>query len=196
MKDQPLSVDYLLYVLLPLWLLVGLADWYCHRRSDIAHTSGMRESAIHLLMLLEVGVPLQAALFLQINAGLILLMLGCAVLHEATALWDVSLAVRQRRVSPIEQHMHSFLELIPWMAISLVCLLHWDQASALLPGNWERAEFTLRRKQPSLPAAYLAGILSATVLFAALPYLEELWRGYRAAHERHPPSRKRTIHES
>lgn len=190
MKDQPLSVDYLLYVLLPLWLLVGLADWYCHRRSDIAQTSGMRESAIHLLMLLEVGVPLQAALFLQINAGLILLMLGCALLHEATALWDVSLAVRQRWVSPIEQHMHSFLELIPWMAISLVCLLHWDQASALLPGNWERAEFTLQRKEPSLPTAYLAGILSATVLFAVLPYLEELWRGYRAAQVRHHPSLK------
>ncbi|WP_448681127.1 diguanylate cyclase [Pseudomonas nicosulfuronedens] len=179
-----LSTGYLLYVLLPLWLVAGFADWLCHRRTDIAHTSGTRESALHLLMLLEVGVPLQAALFLQINAGLILLMLVCFIAHELTALWDVGMAVQQRRVSPIEQHVHSFLELIPFMAISVVCLLHWDQASALLPGNWERAQFGLRAKEPALPDAYVATILIATLLFSVLPYLEELLRCHRAARRR------------
>lgn len=183
-----LSTGYLLYVLLPLWLAAGFADWLCHRRTDIAHTSGTRESALHLLMLLEVGVPLQAALFLQINAGLILLMLVCFLAHELTALWDVSMAVQQRRVSPIEQHVHSFLELIPFMAISVVCLLHWDQASALLPGQWERAQFELRRKEPALPDAYVAGIITATLLLSVLPYLEELLRCHRAARRHQPPN--------
>ncbi|OWP50033.1 diguanylate cyclase [Pseudomonas nitroreducens] len=181
-----LSTGYLLYFLLPLWLVAGFADWLCHRRTDIAHTSGTGESALHLLMLLEVGVPLQAALFLQINAGLILLMLACFLAHELTALWDVSMAVQRRRVSPVEQHVHSFLELIPFMAISVVCLLHWDQASALLPGNWERAQFDLRRKEPALPGVYVASIIVATLLFSVLPYLEELLRCHRAARHHQP----------
>lgn len=183
MKPEALSTWYLLYLLLPLWLLAGLADWLCHRRAGLAQTTGMRETGLHLLMFVEVGVPLQAALFLQINAGLILLMLVCWVAHELTALWDVSMAVEQREVSPIEQHVHSFLELIPFMAISVVCVLHWDQASALLPGNWSRAEFALSRKQPPLPSGYIAGILTATLLMAVLPYLEELRRGYRFARD-------------
>jgi len=173
-----------MYVLLPLWLLAGLADWLCHRRADLAHTTGMHETGVHLLMLAEVGLPLLAALFLKINSGLILLMIAGFIAHELTALWDVRMAVSRRRVSPIEQHIHSFLELIPFMGISMVSLLHWDQASALLPGGWAQADFSLSSKDPPLPTGYLVAILSATVLFCVLPYLEELLRGFRASRER------------
>lgn len=187
MDTQALSTHYLMYILLPLWLLAGLADWQCHRRSDLAHTTGMRETAVHLLMLAEVGLPLLAALLLEINAGVMLLMVVGFIAHELTALWDVRMATRQRNVSAIEQHIHSFLELIPFMGISMVCLLHWDQARTLITGNWERADFALAAKNPPLSNAYLVAILGATLLFCVLPYLEELLRGYRAGRARGTP---------
>src|SRR5947208_16853774 len=43
----------LLYFIMPLWFLAGVADWLCHRASDIEHTPGAKESIIHLLMFAE-----------------------------------------------------------------------------------------------------------------------------------------------
>src|SRR6266480_3316290 len=43
----------LLYFIMPLWFLAGVADWLCHRASDIEHTTGAKESIIHLLMFAE-----------------------------------------------------------------------------------------------------------------------------------------------
>ncbi|MFF2147014.1 hypothetical protein [Kitasatospora sp. NPDC058190] len=40
-------------------------------------------------------------------------MTGAALAHGATALWDVALATGEREVTPIEQHIHSFLEVLP-----------------------------------------------------------------------------------
>jgi hypothetical protein len=89
----------------------------CHRASRIEET-GAKESVLHLLMLVEVGIPVLASIFLEITSPLFALMITSFLLHEATALWDVAYAVTRREVSPIEQHVHSFLDLIPLMAIS------------------------------------------------------------------------------
>jgi hypothetical protein len=29
------------WFVMPVWIGAGLADWWCHRRSDIEHTSGV-----------------------------------------------------------------------------------------------------------------------------------------------------------
>jgi hypothetical protein len=55
--------DLLVYVVLPLWVIAGFADYLCHRASNIGHANGMRESIIHWLMLAEVGLPLGLAVF-------------------------------------------------------------------------------------------------------------------------------------
>src|SRR3954451_9165067 len=104
------TVLLLLYFVLPLWLAAGFADYLCHRATHIESTSGAKESLLHLLQLVEVGVPLLAALFFEIDALVILLMLVAFAAHQATALWDTSYAVMAREVPPIEQHVHSFLE--------------------------------------------------------------------------------------
>jgi hypothetical protein len=171
---------FLLFVIVPLWLAVGVADWLCHRRSDIEHTSGAKESLIHLLLLAEMGVPVLAALLFQVNALVLLVMVVCFVLHEFTALWDVSYAVSRRRVTPIEQHVHSFLEVLPFMATSFVACLYWQQALALVGLGPEAADWTIRPKEAPLPLGYLGAVLSGVVLLEVLPYLEELWRGWRA----------------
>lgn len=53
----------LMYFVLPLWLVAGFADWLCHRATNIATTSGPKESVIHLLLFVEMAVPVLAALF-------------------------------------------------------------------------------------------------------------------------------------
>jgi hypothetical protein len=170
----------LLYFIMPLWLAAGFADYLCHRASDIAHTSGYRETLLHLLMFAEIAVPLLAALFFEINALVMLLMIAGFILHEATALWDVSFAIDKRDVGPIEQHVHSFLELLPLMAMLIAVILHWPQFLALFGLGPEAPRFALILKSEPLPWTYVAAFLVAVLLLELLPYAEELARGLRA----------------
>lgn len=173
----------LMYFLLPLWIAAGLADALCHRRADIAHTAGPFESLLHLLMLVEVGLPLLAALFLEIDALLIALMLVAFSVHEATALWDVGYASRRRRVSPIEQHVHSFLEMIPLMSIIVVVILRWEQFLAIFGAGPQPARWELRWKEEPLPAAYVVVLLACVAVFSVGPYLLELAQGLKASRQ-------------
>ena len=77
------TVLILMYFILPVWLLAGFADWLCHRASHIETTTGAKESLIHLLMFAEVGVPLLAAMFLEINALIIAAMIVTFLIHDA-----------------------------------------------------------------------------------------------------------------
>ena len=83
-------------------------------------------------------------------------------------------------MTPFEQHVHSFLELVPLMAILLVVARHWTQFLALLGLGREPARFELTAKSEPLPVAYIAILFALILLFELLPYLEELWRGLRA----------------
>lgn len=163
----------LLYVLLPLWLAAGLADWACHRATAIERSSGIKESLLHLLMLVEMGVAVLAGLLLEITAAVLVIMAIAFVLHEATALWDITYAIKYREVTPIEQQVHSFLEMLPLMALAFVAVLHWDQVRG--PAEWG-----LRPKSQPLPVAYLTTLLSLIVLLNVLPFIEELLRGVDA----------------
>ena len=179
MLNDP-SVLILMYFILPVWLLAGCADWLCHRASHIETTTGAKESMLHLLMFAEIGVPLLAAIFLQINASIIALMIAAFFVHEATALWDVSYAVTARNVTPIEQHIHSFLEMIPLMAILFIVSLHWGQFQALFGFGSETARFDLNWKEEPLPATYVISIMMVILTFELIPYIEEFFRGLRA----------------
>ena len=174
-----LSELYLMYFIVPLWLAAGVADWICHRRAGIECTSGPKESLIHLLMLAEMGVAVLAGLFLEVNALIFALMLAAFFLHEATALWDVTFASKTRVITPVEQHIHSFLEMLPLMAVSIMALIHWGQFAALFGQGREAADFTLKLKDPPLPLPYVLLLLCAIALCELAPYAEELWRTWR-----------------
>lgn len=178
MQHDPL-VLILMYFILPLWLVAGFADWLCHRATHIESTSGAKESLLHLLQFGEVGIALLAAIFLNINAGILAFMMVMFMLHEATALWDVSYAVTVREVKPIEQHIHSFLEMIPLISIICVAALHWNQFLALFGMGPEPADFTLAWKPEPLPVTYVATLMAFILLFEVIPYIEELFRGLR-----------------
>lgn len=179
MSADQFALDYLLYLVLPLWVLVGALDWLCHRASHIERTSGPKESLIHLLLLAEAGAALLLGIFLEIDALVILLMAGCFLAHEVTNYWDLSWALPRREVTAAEQRVHDYLAVIPFLALSLVMVLHWDQALALIGAGLEPARYILELKATPLPTGYIAGLLGAVLLFDILPYLEELWRGWR-----------------
>jgi hypothetical protein len=172
--------SFLMYVIVPVWLAAGLADWACHRATRIEKTSGLKESLLHLLLLGEAGVPVLAALFFQVNAPILGLMLGALALHQATSLWDISYAVKHRPIPPIEQHVHTYLEMIPMMAVSFVSILHWPALLELF-GRRGRRDMTIRLKDDPLPLPYVAATLGAVALLGLLPFAEELRRSYRAS---------------
>ncbi|MDI1261526.1 hypothetical protein [Aquabacterium sp.] len=122
-------------------------------------------------------------MLLEVNALVIGLMITAFFVHEATALWDVTYAVSKRLVSPGEQHVHSFLELLPLMCIVMVSLLKESQFLALFGLGIESARFDIALKSESLSAIYIAALLAAATVFPLIPYLNELWRGVRARNE-------------
>jgi hypothetical protein len=174
------AVLVLLYFILPLWLAAGFADYLCHRASSIESTSGYKESLLHLLMFSEVAVPLLAAIFLEINALVIATMIVGFIAHQLTALWDVTFANDKRRVTPIEQQVHSFLEMLPLTGMLIVIILHWPQFLSLCGLGSETASFRIGLKPDPLPWTYVAAFLSAVLVFELAPYLEELVRGWRS----------------
>ena len=47
--------------------MAGIADWVCHRATNIEGTTGAKESLMHLLMQAEVSVPVLAGFYLENN---------------------------------------------------------------------------------------------------------------------------------
>lgn len=176
--------QYLLFFILPLWIAAGLADYVLHRQTRIEDTSGTKESLLHSLQLGEAGIPVLMGLLLDINALVLLIMLVALLAHEATALWDVQVAIHRRYVGVFEQHVHSFLELLPVMGVSFVTILYWDQLLALFGMGSEPARFELRPKPNPLSFVYLVDSFGAVGLLIVLPYGEELWRCIAAGKHR------------
>jgi hypothetical protein len=170
--------DILVYVVLPLWVLSGFADYLCHRASHITYANGARESLLHWLMLAEVGVPLLLVVFFRINALLLAMMLVCLIAHEITGYFDLKLAMATRKVTVFEHQVHSLLEVLPLAAILLVMTLHWPQTQALFGLGVEAADFSLGPKQPPRWGEIIPPAASFLALIL-LPYGEELWRGAR-----------------
>ncbi len=153
--------NFLMGFVLPLWLAAGVADWIRHRAAEIETTTGAKESLIHLAMLTEAAIPVVAGLFLEIASPVLALMIASFLLHDMTALWDVSYAVTLREVTPIEQHVHDYLVMVPLMAVAFIAVLHWPQLLALLRIGGRRPDWSVRLKAKPLPWRYVAGMLGA-----------------------------------
>lgn len=177
-------------VVLPVWLLAGAADYACHARTDIAHTSGRHESALHLLQLAEIGVPMLAFLFLDVDALTLALMLTGVVAHAVTAWRDIRYATHRREITPGEQIVHCFLFVMPWLAFVLVAILHWPVVEALFAPD-TASDWRLHARQPMFPASVLVAVLLAASLLSVLPGVWEFLRT-SAAHSSSSSARSAT----
>ncbi len=164
----------LLYGVLPLWIAAGLADWACHWRTRIENTAGVAESGFHWLMFGLTGAGVLAGLLLRINAGLLLLCAVLALVHHLVVYVELRYVAPRREISPFEQMVHSFLELLPFTALALLAVI------AAQSGDLARPDFSLALRQPPLPGRLLGGVLLAVLLFNALPLLHELMRAWAA----------------
>ena len=175
-------------VLLPAWLLAGLADYVAHARTDIARTSGVTESALHLLQTAEMGLPLLAVLFFEVNALVLALLAAGVVAHTATAWLDLRYTVTRRHIPVWEQLVHGFLVFLPFMALAILVVLHWPAWQALWhpaaapPGSW-----SLAWRSPPFNGVVLAAVLGASLLVGVVPGLLEFGRTLAA--RRRPDAR-------
>jgi hypothetical protein len=121
------------------------------------------------------------ALLCEVEPAVLALSAATLATHEATAIWDVRTAVAGGRdVRPAEQHIHTFLESLPFMAVSALVCLHWDQVQRVLRDGGDSDIWRLRLRQPPLPRRYLAAVAAGITGLIAVPYAEELWRCLRA----------------
>lgn len=175
MSLQALLETLLMWGVYPLWLLAGAGDYLCHRRTDIEHTSGSTESWFHLLQFLTLVIVVAAGALLEPNALVFGMMVAAVLVHSVLAHLDVSYTDARRYISPFEQLVHGFMDVLPLVAVAIFGVLHWPQISAG-PGG---ASLTLVRSEPAR-----LWLLASFVVLAGVPILEELVRTLRYRRER------------
>jgi hypothetical protein len=171
--------SFFLFAVLPAWLGPGLLDWWCHRKTRIENPAngGIRESLIHSAMFAEAGVPLVVSAGFEMNPLVMSIMGASAIAHEMTAIADVHLALKSdRRVTQSEQHIHSFLEVMPFWVVPLMVLLHEPSTS----------EWKLVRRRSALSAQDMAAVAAAIAVVGIVPYAEELLRCWRNRSKEEP----------
>jgi hypothetical protein len=165
----------LMFGVLPLWILAGLADWWCHRRTAIERTSGLRENLFHWLLFAQAGVALLGVAVLEVNAALLLLVIVAFLAHELTTFVELRYTVPRREVRPLEQMVHRFMEILPLLLLALLAVIGWENVFGGAP-----QAFALRARPAPWPPAYLASVAAAVLLFNVLPMAEEGLRCWRA----------------
>lgn len=103
-----------------LWLTAGAMDFWLHRASSIETTSGLKESALHLVQIAILGAATLLWLSFRPSQLLFLILLALVCLHAITGYWDTRVAYPNRAIRPLEQHVHSILDLAPWIAIGAI----------------------------------------------------------------------------
>jgi hypothetical protein len=169
----------LMAAVIPLWIAAGLVDWWCHRRTDIEHTSGWPENIFHWILLGEAGVALLAVALLEIDAAVLLLVFASFLAHEVTTFIELRYVVPLRAVRPLEQMVHSYMEILPLLVLALLAVMRWDQVLALFDAGVP--DFDLAAKAQPWPPAYLAGMGAAVLALNVATMAEEGLRCWRAA---------------
>ena len=171
-----LVFNLILYGCLPLWLIMGLLDYVCHRRSKIELTSGLKESLYHAVMGLQIGVPIFLGLYFQINVLVLLLMLAALVFHVWVAHCDVEYARNSREISMLELHVHSFLETLPFFTVALIICINWPAFVDLITLNWAGHMHFVFFRTEGVTTNYIACYVALLLLADVLPYAEEFIR--------------------
>lgn len=175
---EDLARALLMFAVVPLWVAAGTADWACHRRTRIASTSGLPENLFHWLLLAQGGALLLAVALLEITAGVLLLGFALFLAHELTTWIELRYTVPRRDVRPIEQMVHSFMEILPLAILLLAGVGAGGQVLALAGEGVP--DFGLRPKAQPWPPAYLLGLAAAVLSFNLVPMAEETLRCVRA----------------
>jgi hypothetical protein len=154
------------------WLVAGAADFVCHARADLARTSGLRESGLHVIEMTLCAGLLLAWLIFDPGLGVFLVQFALVLAHAVAGYLDTRAAWRRRVITPVEQHLHSVLDLAPWIALGIVA---YANAPAALQAGWPVAV-----RETPLPPRLWALVLVPAMLLCGLPLAREFWRAAAA----------------
>lgn len=146
------------------WLSAGAVDFWLHRASSIESTSGLRENTLHLVQIAILGLATVLWLGFRTSPALVAMLLALVSLHAMTGYWDTRVAYPVRAIRPVEQHVHSILDLAPWIAVAAI---YWS-----MPSQHSATWLIL---EPAPVNLWLFAIVPALVL-TVLPALQELRR--------------------
>ena len=164
-------IAFLVWVVYPLWLIAGFFDYLFHRNTQIERTSGPTESWLHLAQFASLGIPLLLVAFLAVTPPVIAIVAGAIAVHTALSIADVSYTEGRRHVSPLEQHAHAFMAVLPVVATGIVAILNWDD---LASGRW-----IIRPKNEAIPPLSAGLLVGSYFVLAGAPIVEELIRTSR-----------------
>ena len=173
--DEPnrLLVNLILFGLLPLWGVAGFIDWCCHRATKVESTSGLKESLMHSLMGIQLGIPIVLCLLFEVNVLILLVCVAMWLAHEVVAHWDVHYATPRRHISIWEVHVHNYMATVPLYLLMLVVVLNWDVAVKAATLDWAgQFELRLLRERPG-GNSYLPAYLAFMGVLCVFPYIEE-----------------------
>jgi hypothetical protein len=170
--------NLLMYVVLPLWLLAGVADWMSHKKTHIEKNSGATESMLHIALILEMALPILAALFLRVNAAFFLLSGIALLIHQITVYIDLKYSYSRRPILPVEQMIHGVQEVLPLTGVLMLAGLYWGQFMALFGVGSEPADLAIVAKDDPLPLWYTL-IASAAGFGVTMLFIEEWVRCVR-----------------
>jgi hypothetical protein len=176
-----LLLKLILYGLLPLWGISGFIDWLCHRATRIETTSGIKESLMHSLMGIQLGIPIVLCLTFEVNVLILLLCMVAWLSHEFVAHWDVAYATPRRHISIWEVHVHNYMATIPSYLLILILIINWPTTQKLLALDFSGQFAFTRLQHPIGSSNYLRNYLMFMTLLCVLPYIEENLRSLRAA---------------
>jgi hypothetical protein len=180
-STNELLINLILYGLLPLWGVTGFIDWCCHRATRIEHTSGLRESLIHSVMGIQLGIPILLGLIFEINVLVMLICLVAFLLHEFAAHYDVHYSAPRRHISIWEVHVHNYMATIPLYLLMLIAVLNWDVVKLLISLQWSGQMGLTPLSAPLGHPGYVHAYLLLMGVLCVVPYMEENLRCLRAA---------------
>lgn len=180
MDTSTLLINAMLYVFLPLWGVAGFVDWCCHRATNIENTSGIKESLMHSLMGVQMGIPIILCLLYQVNVLILLICIITWISHEIVAHWDVRYASPKREISIWEMHAHTYLGSLPLYMLISIIIINWSVFQKLLTLDWAGSMSLVLIEEPHGSSSFLPMYLVFMAIVCVFPYIEENLRCFKA----------------
>lgn len=170
----PWPLPYLGYLV---WLGAGSCDFLCHRRTDLANTSGVAESSLHLTQLALIGAGILSVLVFEMNKTMAVVTFALVIAHAVVGYMDTRSAFGRRTILPLEQHIHSLLDMAPPIAWTWLIAAKWPSITV--------SDWSLRRA--AMDWHSWMWVLLPAIALCCLPALLEFraaWSARTPAHDR------------
>lgn len=157
------------------WLCAGLFDFLCHKRTDLPHTSGVVESSLHWVQLALIGAGIVLVMVFDTGKAVVVIALALVATHAVVGYLDTRSAFGRRTLLPIEQHIHSVLDMAPIIAWVWLAATAWPEMAG--------SDWALARRRPALDLSLWIAVLLPALLLCCVPAALEFRAAWAARAE-------------